>query len=1373
MGKRTKKLLSLLTAAAISASAFAGLTMSAGAFEAADSKQDFESGDTWGFVAGTSATVVDEANADPANKYLQFATNVGTDYKYLADEIKQARVVDVSFKWRTSVDTGAGGGRGAMFELLDSDGNVILCMYGASNRSQDRPTRIRYAVGQSVSNTTTQGTPLADLPNTWFDVDVSIDFANGTISGKITDSQNAVTTIEKTSISAKNLAELRATGLASNAAAMGIDDVEITENENVVPVTFTVTSTNNSEPVGNAVISVANTEITTSADGTAVLNLPEGEYTASVVAANHFEKNDVAVNVSGASVNVPITLEYVDNVYADKIVITQGDAKIYKPASGENKTTTPYTAVVYNNINQIMENEPVTWSIDNCPDGASIDQDGYITVTDAIDFADDNGVPLTVRATVTNYDTVTDVVRDGTQVLNVARVTTFDLAGPLVIKDGTSAEYSATNIKDQYGADMTSGYGELVLSTTASDLEIDGAAVTANAGVTTETTRTINATLDGVVAEKTVTVYGYDFYEPGIDEASYGTPRMETINGQSMIVWPASQSGTATTTITLPVPVELKGAKMFTFENIWVDNTVGSQERSFKLMNAAGQTILYVGYAGGSVITNPVKVDGSYTTGEGGITIGAMGGTGAVNTGLFVFTTGDDGKTRATLTYNGGESKEVDLGENLGEIASIQLIGGNGAPNSRMLSMINMKISDSNIAPVEIFGDNYISRISDRPATKQYEASVFSREEGEVFAWSVGDENGAAITGVSISEDGVLSVDKDVEAGTKVYVKYGSTSNPDKYAEKEVTVNDWADVASFEIDGPAAVSTGQSATYAVINIVDEHGDAVDLPVTYSITGDNLGATEPAKYTFSGIDSTVTEGTLIHAYYNGDVLESVDEIKTVDIVDGTYSVVPVPKEGLTEKYLLWNAIDGDGSMVPLATAEYVPARGGIASIDPVTGVLTTSGNGKIKVVATVGNPGKTKTIEKEVEIAQFYYTNESVSGESLDVNVSELANYSADTQYYVTTVATDGTVTQTETGHTNGTVTINTTGISKVEVSPIYSYSDVGSVRASNPLVIPVCDGLYNFDFKKSDGSRGDIYVNGVIVGNNIDQNGKLRTNVGAEYSVADVPVSGGAANVYIDASGFSTVKVKKTPTIIERKKHIYILGDSLVCYYNGNPTSTGSDGYPTPGTAQTGWGQVFANFIKDDVNVTNLAESGNYAQGLYNSVFKTVIANAYPGDVLLFEVGYNDRNYPAELGSDSARYENMKNYMELAYNEATEKGIEVIFVTPNASAHGTGWKSGVQGTGHVIEKSDALGAKYINLSGISYAFLEPKGIDWTTNNFNVQGDTLHSAFFGAMKCAEIVAQELHDIDGYSDWVDTTKSYTLTDNAGESYILQVK
>ena len=249
--------------------------------------------------------------------------------------------------------------------------------------------------------------------------------------------------------------------------------------------------------------------------------------------------------------------------------------------------------------------------------------------------------------------------------------------------------------------------------------------------------------------------------------------------------------------------------------------------------------------------------------------------------------------------------------------------------------------------------------------------------------------------------------------------------------------------------------------------------------------------------------------------------------------------------------------------------------------------------------------------------------------------------------------------------------------------------------------------------------------------------------------------------------------MKKTPTIIERKKHIYILGDSLVCYYNGNPTSTGSDGYPTPGTAQTGWGQVFANFIKDDVNVTNLAESGNYAQGLYNSVFKTVIANAYPGDVLLFEVGYNDRNYPAELGSDSARYENMKNYMELAYNEASEKGIEVIFVTPNASAHGTGWKSGVQGTGHVIEKSDALGAKYINLSGISYAFLEPKGIDWTTNNFNVQGDTLHSAFFGAMKCAEIVAQELHDIDGYSDWVDTTKSYTLTDNAGESYILQVK
>ncbi|MGN0162122.1 MAG: hypothetical protein ACI4EA_00890, partial [Candidatus Ornithomonoglobus sp.] len=201
----------------------------------------------------------------------------------------------------------------------------------------------------------------------------------------------------------------------------------------------------------------------------------------------------------------------------------------------------------------------------------------------------------------------------------------------------------------------------------------------------------------------------------------------------------------------------------------------------------------------------------------------------------------------------------------------------------------------------------------------------------------------------------------------------------------------------------------------------------------------------------------------------------------------------------------------------------------------------------------------------------------------------------------------------------------------------------------------------------------------------------------------------------------------------------------------------------------------------DDINVTNLAESGNYCQGLYETVFKTVLANAEEDDVLLFECGYNDRNYPASLGSDSARYANMQNYMELVYNEAVAKGINLCFVTPNISTHGTGWKESVQGTGSVIAKCEELGCKYIDLSGLSWQYatdnyITPLGEDaaktfWAAN-MNVS-DSLHSTYLGAMLMADIVANAMYDTEDLKSLVDTTAEFTLYDTNGEAITLSIQ
>ena len=52
-----------------------------------------------------------------------------------------------------------------------------------------------------------------------------------------------------------------------------------------------------------------------------------------------------------------------------------------------------------------------------------------------------------------------------------------------------------------------------------------------------------------------------------------------------------------------------------------------------------------------------------------------------------------------------------------------------------------------------------------------------------------------------------------------------------------------------------------------------------------------------------------------------------------------------------------------------------------------------------------------------------------------------------------------------------------------------------------------------FTFKKSNGTRADIFVNGNMVGQNVDQYGKGRATSGSTYTAKDVKVEGGSAVV--------------------------------------------------------------------------------------------------------------------------------------------------------------------------------------------------------------------------------------------------------------------
>lgn len=997
-----------------------------------------------------------------------------------------------------------------------------------------------------------------------------------------------------------------------------------------------------------------------------------------------------------------ITLEYVGDPKPAKIEIAGGDEYIYLPATG-TASSEAFTATVYDQSDLVMDSAEVEWSLPGQPNTISIDNNGVITLTPDYVLTDDNGVDVTVRATVKG----TEVTKDASiHIHNTARATSWDILGPAVVKDGTAATYSVGNVKDQYG-NAYEGEETYTLTSTDDKATIDGLSITPNVGTsrTEEVTLTVALSTDATKkVDRKVTVYGYDFYEPGIDQLSAEVTgaRYETVNNASSLVWPKAGSKT---TITLPKAIELKGAKMITFDNAFVKQLAGYQLRELIFKNSDGNNVLAVDFAAPDVFVNYSQA--STKEAVTGTSVGKMGNVGDVTSATFILKTDSDGITTALLSYNGAEATEVVLNPAneegvvtpLNNIASIVLSSATGVPDDRQIALNNITISDSDIAEVEIFGDDAIAKISGLTATKTFRGSVFSKSEGETFAWSVADADGNPVEGVTISEKGVLSVTDVVPVDTKVVVSYTSslsTAETPKLATHEVTIKDFASVQSAELTGPVAVNAGETVNYKVENVVDEYGDTVTMPVTFEIT--------------------------------------------------------------------------EGS--------------NIASIDS-TGVVTTTGIlGNYTVKATIGNPGKTveKTLTAQVaKYAESGTTNET----SVQVDVTTLANYAADTKYLVTTATADGIlVKQTDNvAHVDGKVTVDMTGAAKYEVSPIYKYDNVGNIAAGKD--IPVCDGRYEFKFVKANMTRGDIYVNGIMVGNNIDQDGKGKTPAASspEWVVDDVLVQGGKATVTMkdNTSDMKLIEVRKNPSILERKTHLYILGDSLVAdYHKTFDYSTG--GTPTAGDAQTGWGQVLDKFISDELNVTNLAESGNYAKGLYSPAFSSALASAEEGDYIIIEAGYNDANYSSES--------EMKTYLEKMADECSAKGVTIIMTGPNFGPSRGDTNSGsAKFTGGVLAAAATKGVLGINLSGLGKAYYEEKG--WTSEywskNFNcyyddaVQ-DNLHLSYHGAMLHASLVAQAIYDAQNDTENTElaetlkglkiNTQAYNMTDSEGATITLQV-
>lgn len=727
-----------------------------------------------------------------------------------------------------------------------------------------------------------------------------------------------------------------------------------------------------------------------------------------------------------------------------------------------------------------------------------------------------------------------------------------------------------------------------------------------------------------------------------------------------------------------------------------------------------------------------------------------------------------DQTSNAITAKCGDVSKSLTLIEDASKITTVK-VGKHQTDTSTYITNINAYKPNPNY--VLVSGDTEFAKIEGKTVTRSYSYAPAVLVPNEKYNWSVTDTSGNAVTGASI-EDGVLSITDEVPAG-KVLVKIASASEPEKNGELEVEIKD-VQKYTATAEYPKAVQKGESAKLSVSKIVDALGDDVTeyFTPTWSIDG---APDMDAKLSYT--DLAPGKATAIYATYNETALVSLTSEEVEVAEDGSLSLnAPA---GAT--VYVWDSLDG---MEPISsevktapTTELEESQ--LAAVGSHSGNFVTNANAepstvtvKLDITGSDDHPQLCEIIVDDYSLVVDYtddmttintdaiYVDGSTIGYQVTVadaegnkiaqHIVELANVDDDGNIAMPTIPEDAVP-------------------AKVEVSPVYS------TTMNSELTIPPAS--YDVTVTANNGARTDVYVNDQMIFNNINQGGdnwKLynRTLKSSEdYTSNGVVIAQGSATFkYMDDKSNGTtitkVKVVKTPSIVKRTLQIFVIGDSLVANYHGELPEGATGVY-----ARTGWGQVLQSYIKN-ADVINLGNSGAWAAGMYNDAFTRVQQSAQPGDIVVWESGYNDRNH----GGTGP----MREAMTKAANECKAMGVDVFFVTPNASAHD--YNGSVSSSADVRSIVTDTNTKLIDLSKESFEFLSSrygttldatKMVPYYNNAYNDAGTIdlstgdkgLHSSYNAANCWAMIVARGLYN-QGYADFVDTDYTYTFNDGTND-------
>ncbi len=598
----------------------------------------------------------------------------------------------------------------------------------------------------------------------------------------------------------------------------------------------------------------------------------------------------------------------------------------------------------------------------------------------------------------------------------------------------------------------------------------------------------------------------------------------------------------------------------------------------------------------------------------------------------------------------------------------------------------------------------------------------------------------------------------------KIKLKVGNCgSGTDRYiALKDIVVKD-VDVAGLDLFGASKFSTvtGVDAVkeYEVSAMVIQDGETFTWSTT--IPGATIVPSEDTmKATLTVPGSTVSGGTI--TVTSSESTPEKPKSATLDVTIEAADIQSAALNGLDTLqytvgaeygYSVSDVIDQfDADITKLSNVTFESSNTGVLTIDS-EGVAKVAAPGDATIKATVTAGTDSYEVTKNVKVVSLY-----LEGTTSEVNAANIISSENITGYRVTTAKDGVIVSQYDTETVPASVDL--TDADSYEIDPIYTYNSLSGVAGAGFTVADsFAEGFYNMTFTKGDTKRADIYVNDYMVGNNVDQYGEGRAIAdGTEYTINDAVVKGGSIKISTTDLGgngsISKAVIVKAPSNVTRKAKLYVTGDSLVANYYGS-YAEGTE----VGGARTGWGQVLDNYINADMEVVNLANSGQYAEGLLTSAFPGIIAMAQPGDYFVLESGYNDRTYSTT--------EKMYNAVVEMVEQAEAKGMNVVLVSPNASQHD--YKSSVQYASTMTQAAKDMMAKYdnviyVDLSKLSYEFMVSTGID-TVISESAQVIKAAKNDDGTLASVSIIDSAALKV---REWTGSDHNFTITDDVDRIY-----